>query len=61
MIQNLAVVRCDTIGVVRSFIEKPTFAVEGRANGAVYIFSNTAIKRVRDMTGIIDLSTDVLP
>ena len=59
--KSCGIVRCDSVGVVRSFIEKPAFAIKGRANGAVYIFSNTAIKQVRDMTEAIDLSADVLP
>ena len=59
--KSCGMVQCDTIGVVKSFIEKPAFPTEGRANGAVYIFSNTAIKQVKDMTGIVDLSVDVLP
>ena len=59
--RSCGIVELNNRRIVVSYKEKPAFKLPGEANAAVYFFDKKALKLIRNMGAITDLSRDVIP
>ena len=59
--ENSGIVELNSSGIIKKFHEKSSDPPGNLANGAVYVFSNIALKAIVENDYITDLSTELIP
>ena len=59
--RSCGIVELNDRRIVVSYKEKPAVKLPGEANAAVYFFDRKALKLIKNMGAVTDLSRDVIP